>query len=347
MLELTGNAWQREAGRLAQWTQERLVNRTDVYGSYLPLERRTAGQSNNYTAPAKELRRPGVLTTEIIEEHYRGNDRGHLIGLHAISAESTCKWLLVDIDQHGEDRKALGEANFKAALGWYAELQGRGFHPVLLDSNGAGGYHLLLVFSEAVASQRVHAFATGLVQDYATRGLTQAPEVFPKQPDVNEQRRYGNWARLPGRHHTRDHWTRVWDGNAWLEDQAAVDAILSVTGDPPELIPAVSCNRSRRVGVGEPRPQYESAYDTDYWLDILHGKEPGSRHQGLLQLAGFLLGKRLPPPVVEELCVIWNEARNGPPREEEHVRQTVRDLVQRDTASVAMPFNPTRVYCVG
>ena len=52
MLDLTGNAWQREAARLALWTLERLVNRTDVYGSYLPLERRTPGKSNNYTAPA-------------------------------------------------------------------------------------------------------------------------------------------------------------------------------------------------------------------------------------------------------------------------------------------------------
>ena len=104
-----------------------------------------------------------------------------------------------------------------------------------------------------------------------------------------------------------------------------------------------------RVGVGMPRPQYESAYGWEDWLDILQGKGPGSRHQSLLQLAGYLLGKRLPPPVVEELCVIWNEARNDPPREEEHIRQTVRDLVERDRAAAAMPRTPanqTRVYRV-
>ena len=348
MLELTGNAWRRDAVRLAQWTQERLVNRTDVYGSYLPMGSRQAGKSNNYTAPAnKDLRLPGTLTAEIIEEHYRGYDQGSLIGIHAISPDCTCKWLLVDIDQHGDDQKALGEANIKAAFGWYVELQTRQFHPLLLDSNGRGGYHLLVVFSEAVASQRVHAFATQFVQDYAARGLIQAPEVFPKQPDVNEQRRYGNWARLPGRHHTRDHWTKVWGGTNWLEDQAAVNSILSVTGDPSDLIPAVWCSRPSRVGVGQPRPQYESAYDTDDWLDILQGKEPGSRHQSLLQLSGFLLGKRLPPAIVEELCVIWNEARNDPPREEEHVRQTVQDLVERDRAAASVvPASQTRVYRV-
>ncbi len=338
MLDLTGNAWQRQAKRLALWTQEHLVNRTDAYGSYLPLDSREPGKNNNYTAPVnKALRVPGVLTFEIIEEHYRGNDQGDLIGLHAVAPDCTCKWFLVDIDQHGEDRAALAAANAKAALGWYADLKRQGFNPSLLDSNGAGGYHLLVVLSEPVASQRVHAFATQFIQDYAARGLAQAPEVFPKQPDVNAQRQYGNWARLPGRHHTRDHWTKVWNGSQWLEDQAAVDAILSVTGDSPELIPAALSGRGRRVGVGDSRPQYESPYGTDDWLDILQGTGPGNRHDSLLRLAGFLLGKRLPPEVVEELCVIWNEARNDPPREEEHIRQTVRDLVQRDTAYVAIP----------
>ena len=105
MLDLTGNAWQRGAARLALWTQERLVNRTDAYGAYLPLGSRVPGKNNNYTAPVnKALRAPGVLTFEIIEEHYRGNDQGNLIGLHAISPDCTCKWFLVDIDQHGENQ---------------------------------------------------------------------------------------------------------------------------------------------------------------------------------------------------------------------------------------------------
>ena len=117
MLDLTGNAWQREAGRLALWTQERLVNRTDVYGSYLPIGSRQPGKSNNYTAPNKALRAPGALTTEIIEEHFRGYDQGLLIGLHAISPDCTCRWFVVDIDQHGEDQAALAAANAKAAFG--------------------------------------------------------------------------------------------------------------------------------------------------------------------------------------------------------------------------------------
>jgi hypothetical protein len=33
------------------------------------------------------------------------------------------------------------------------------------------------------------------------------------------------------------HWTKVWGRDRWLEDKEAVDAILSVTGDLPELVP--------------------------------------------------------------------------------------------------------------
>jgi hypothetical protein len=61
--------------------------------------------------------------------------------------------------------------------------------------------------------------------------------VYPGEPEVNPHRPYGSWLRLPGRHHTRSHWTKVWGRDRWLEDQEAVDAILSVTGDSPELIP--------------------------------------------------------------------------------------------------------------
>jgi hypothetical protein len=66
-------------------------------------------------------------------------------------------------------------------------------------------------------------------------------ETFPKQPDVNASRPYGNWIRVHGRHHTRDHWERVWHWTEerWLEGQEAVDYILAHTGDDPKLLEAV------------------------------------------------------------------------------------------------------------
>src|SRR5262249_34722510 len=46
--------------------------------------------------------------------------------------------------------------------------------------------------------------------------------------------------RLPGRHHTRDHWSRVWDGARWLDGAEAVDQILRRDGGAPTLIPAAA-----------------------------------------------------------------------------------------------------------
>jgi hypothetical protein len=42
---------------------------------------------------------------------------------------------------------------------------------------------------------------------------------------------------VPGRHHKRDFWSRVWDGGAWREGHEAVDFMLALKRDPPSLIP--------------------------------------------------------------------------------------------------------------
>ena len=176
-----------------------------------------------------------------------------------------------------------------------------GCRPLLLDADGIGSYHLLVCLSEAVSSQRVHAFVTDLVQNFADYGLTRAPEVLPKERAVNPYSPYGSWWPLPGRHHTRDHWTRVWDGERWLENQEAIEAILGVQGDSPDLIPREDDNPA----------------------------SAGQHGSSLAEFARFLLEERIAPEVVEEMALLWDDAHNGPPSDEEHVRRVVRDLVPR------------------
>src|SRR5207249_4880532 len=86
-------------------------------------------------------------------------------------------------------------------------------------------------------TRRVFAFMRWLVRDHVGHGLSAPPETFPKQPGIPPGR-YGNWLRLPGRHHTRPHWSRVWDGAGWREGAEAVAFLLTVSGDYPGLIPA-------------------------------------------------------------------------------------------------------------
>ena len=46
---------------------------------------------------------------------------------------------------------------------------------------------------------------------------------------------YGNWIRLPGKHHKRHHWSRIYDlkTGRWLEGEDAVQYLVAVAGDDP------------------------------------------------------------------------------------------------------------------
>ena len=58
-----------------------------------------------------------------------------------------------------------------------------------MDSNGFGGFHLVVVFAEPMSTTSVNEFGQKLVADYERRGLEQKPEIFPDRPTWD---RYGD-----------------------------------------------------------------------------------------------------------------------------------------------------------
>jgi hypothetical protein len=63
------------------------------------------------------------------------------------------------------------------------------------------------------------------------------PEVFPGSPSFDH---YGDWLRLPGRHHTREHYSRLytdesWSEQPWLVGHDAIDRLLAVRQADPGL----------------------------------------------------------------------------------------------------------------
>jgi hypothetical protein len=232
--------WSAAAAELASWTEARLVNRTDAHGSYLPLDRRKP-QKNAIT-------RHNAPTHDVLVRHFEGHDQGHLVGLHAIAPDGRCKWLALDIDAHGGPTDDP-EANRRYALQILDRLEQNGLHGILLDSNGAGGFHVLVLFSRAVPAPVVYRLGRGLVEDCTAHGVREV-ETFPKQPELRGKG-LGNWLRLPGRHHTRDHWSRVWCGNSgqWLEGGIACSALVDTPISDADQVERVAATMPE-VGCG-------------------------------------------------------------------------------------------------
>ncbi|MDF1812731.1 MAG: hypothetical protein P1V20_10975 [Verrucomicrobiales bacterium] len=238
--EIIGEEWRLRSHDLAEWAWERLVNRKDVWGQYTTPSKNSKKSYSALTLPQKKLRGQDMVSMDKLERHFGSLKRHHLIGLHCRSSENTCKWFAVDIDLHDCDdrlREDVARRNYAAATAWWEVLQLKGYDPLLLDSNGRGGFHLLVLFAEPAPVDAVYEFAQQLVSDWEKQNLDFAPETFPKSAKIKEEK-LGAWLRLPGLHHTYDHFTKVWCGDDWLEDpwlsgDAAIDAILATTPGPP------------------------------------------------------------------------------------------------------------------
>jgi hypothetical protein len=265
--EIIGEEWHERARELGEWAMERLVNRKDVWGQYAllaPHEAREAGRTYKaMTLPIPSMRGEDMVTLDKLTRHFasRRHHKPQLIGLHAASKEGTSRWLGIDIDNHDLDAVAAEERarrNLAGALNWWRELERMGYDPLLFDSSGAGGYHLWVLFAEPAPTVDVYALAKSIASTWERNHLDEEPEIFPKKPKPES---LGAWFRLPGMHHTRPHYSRLWSGDEWLSDpwldgHAAIDVMLrNIPGPPP---PAVS-DAKESVPGPEPKPTRSAA----------------------------------------------------------------------------------------
>ncbi|MBK8464776.1 MAG: hypothetical protein IPL32_03015 [Chloracidobacterium sp.] len=225
--------WMRYADDLAEWAMERLVNRRDVWSQYTLKE----GKIRVFMLPVPERRKLGtdMVTLTKLVRHFSGKSAAHLIGLFSISDHATCKWFSVDVDLHDEtvpNAGEIAEANFAAALEWAEKLRSQGMDPLLLDSNGVGGYHVWVLLDKEYALADVFDFADNLRSDWERLGLPRKPEIFPPKRAVGPND-LPYTLRVPGRHHTRLFYTRVWNfdaiagENEWLEGGDAIEALIA------------------------------------------------------------------------------------------------------------------------
>jgi hypothetical protein len=258
------SSWRRRAEELADWTQRRMVNRRDVSGAYY------LDENDRVKVTTSRV----FLTRNRIIRHFRAKSIADVLGLHTTArvileqGAQPCLslWLAVDIDQHGDGD--FSHANLQAALGWRDVLISLGFHPLLTDSNGKGGFHLRVFLQGPTLTLHVRQLGRWLVRDWQERGLNAQPEVFPKPAEIAlaGPGSCGNWLRLPGRHPKRDHWSAVLDGPDWLRGDEAIDFILNLTGDPSQLIPNEAITFEPDVGrqISRRSSEPKTADDMEY-----------------------------------------------------------------------------------
>jgi hypothetical protein len=227
---------------------ERLVNRRDVWSQYTIKN----GEVGVVMLPIKERRKAGtdMVTLNKLRRHFAGRAVSHLIGLHSISDHSTAKWFAIDIDMHDEnviDADEIARANWAAAQSWCKRLSAAGLDPTLMDSNGVGGYHIWVLLDREYPLAEVFDYADALRSDWESYGLPRRPEIFPPKREVDEDDLpYG--LRLPGRHHTRRHYTRIWNfdavgENEWLEGGEAIEYMMNAD---PRPLPKTKRTRSKK-----------------------------------------------------------------------------------------------------
>ncbi len=239
--------WIRYAPELAEWAMERLVNRRDVWSQYTIKNDRVSV----VMLPIKERRKLGtdMVTITKLERHFSGKAPNHLIGLFSISDHSTCKWFAVDIDLHDEsvaNADEIVEANRAALFAWANKLRAQGMDPMVMDSNGVGGYHLWVLLDKEYPLADTFDFADDLRSDWQDFGLPRKPEIFPPKRVVGPDD-LPYTLRLPGRHHSRPHYTRIYnfeftDENEWLDGGEAIEVMLATR---PSKLPKLKKSKTK------------------------------------------------------------------------------------------------------
>jgi putative DNA primase/helicase len=212
------SVWSEQAEALADWTLSREVVRRDVFGAYRP-------GGGTYTAHE-------ALDRAVLIEHYRGV---RIIGAHSTNPDNVCRWVACDIDAH--DDKTDKDRNWECALAVSAGFSRYGLNPLILDSNGRGGYHVKAWFKHALDAAIARWICDQLNVELSEAGFVPL-EWFPKQAGLTLDTPFGNWLRISGKHHRHDHWTRVYDtaSPGWLEGRDAIRRLLAVAGDKTEAI---------------------------------------------------------------------------------------------------------------
>jgi hypothetical protein len=316
--------WAARSVELAEYTLLNLANRTDFHGAY-------THEGNRYV-------RKKTLTPKIVQTHYSATSPAHIVGLHDIAPENSCRWIALDFDHH-DDIIPPPPGLWAMATAKFDKLRLLGFHPLLTsESEDFRGGHLRVIFKNPIPSDLARSFGLSLTADYEAFGLPGPPESFPKLYRLNDDTKFGYWLRLFGpRHHKRDAHSRVWDSrNGWLEGDGAIDRILECEGDDEDLIPEEVLAGAAADVSQERNGKHLTIEDA---REIFSGVHAGNRHTAIGKAIGLFLS-RVPDHLNDHVLLNalltlahgQNQLNKPEPKPEKEVDEWFTDLLKKERA---------------
>jgi len=143
------------------------IHRTDIYA-----EQQVSGSYYIIKEP---------ITLIDIEQHLKGDKT---LGTYVLNTDNTVKWACIDLD--GKQLRTL----YPSATIIYNSFKD---FPRILEFSGRKGYHIWIFFRCRVTAD----YAQKLVKARLNRISLNYFEVFPKQTELNENRKYGNLVKIP------------------------------------------------------------------------------------------------------------------------------------------------------
>lgn len=141
-----------------------------------------------------------ALTDDVLRYHLNGlssNGKKCILGTYPISLENMCKFVAVDLDDHGADG-SKDPHNDTLKIAQHLEVEGFPFY--VLRSRSGAGYHLYVFFKEPVPAWKARkvmmAFLTesGIIDEDSD--MSSFDRIFPVQDRISEDG-LGNLIAVP------------------------------------------------------------------------------------------------------------------------------------------------------
>lgn len=107
---------------------------------------------------------------------------------------------------------------------------------------------------------------------------------------------------------------------------------LDVSNIVPQIKDSLSKAKTKRANTKE----------DEYWLDLIQGVDNGMRTNSATQIAGLLLGKRIPTVVAYELTCLWNEHKNNPPIKEKDLKRDFNGILKKEMGKRGWQYTPIK-----